>query len=107
MTTKSIKCSLFSTSRGPLVNRKDLQALPLVGPIQNKPVLAPLPVQPTMNGKLLNKDTKNIKVQTKYMLQFLLQEPIYQKYFSTNPKLKKFPKSAVKFFSKSDPSNLP
>ena len=38
---KPTKCSLFSTLRGPLVNRKDLQALTLVEPKRNNQVLEP------------------------------------------------------------------
>ena len=47
MTAKLNKCSLFSTLRGPSVNRKGLQALTLVGPTGDNPLLDPLPPQPT------------------------------------------------------------
>ena len=40
-TTKSNKCSLFSTLREPSVSRKDLRALALVGPTRNNAVLDP------------------------------------------------------------------
>ena len=54
VTTKSTKCSLFSTlGRGTSLKRKDLQALTLVGPSRNNPVLDPpsctTPRQPTIN----------------------------------------------------------
>ena len=42
VTTKSSKCFLFSTFREPSVNRKDLQALTIVGPTSDNPVLDPL-----------------------------------------------------------------
>ena len=44
MTTKSTKCSLFQTLRELSVNRKDLQALTLVGPTRDNPVPNPLAV---------------------------------------------------------------
>ena len=44
MTTKSTKSSLFLTLRGPSANRKDLQALILVGPTRDNWVLDPLAV---------------------------------------------------------------
>ena len=44
MTTKSNKCSSFSTLREPSVKRKDLHALTLVRPTRNNPVLDPLAV---------------------------------------------------------------
>ena len=54
MTTKSNKCSLFLTLRdlGFSVNRINLRALTLVGPIRNNPALDPLattPRQPTIH----------------------------------------------------------
>ena len=42
VTTKSTKCSLFQTLKEPIVNRKDLRALTLVGPTRSNLVLDPL-----------------------------------------------------------------
>ena len=47
VTTKSSMCSLFSTLREPSVNRKDLQALTLVGPTRKNPELTPPPSDTT------------------------------------------------------------
>ena len=44
MTTKSTKCSLFQTLWEPMLNKKEFQALTLVGPTWNNPVLDPLAV---------------------------------------------------------------
>ena len=48
VTTKSSMCSLFSTLREPSVNRKDLQALTLVGPTRKNPELTPTPPPPAV-----------------------------------------------------------
>ena len=50
-----VKCSLFLTLRGLLVNRKDLQALTLVRPTQKNLVLDPLAVL-HLDNRLYNLD---------------------------------------------------
>ena len=51
LTSPDILTNVFSTLRGPSVNRKDLQALTLMGPTRNNLVLDPLAV-PHLDNRL-------------------------------------------------------